>query len=301
MHRTASLLSATAIAISLGLAAPAAHAGKAPQVKLLSSGKGAKQKLRFTLKPGSVEKMVMRTDMAMAMKLAGKPMPKTKMPTMVMEMTLSIGDRTGGDEARFGYTFDDARTESRPGVQPAVAQAMDKALGSAKGTTGGGIISDRGITRENTINLPAGLPPQMRQAMQSAEHSIEQLASPLPRQAVGVGARWQTKQVIEENGMHIEQLVTYKLLALNGKQGKLAISVVQKGRPQDIKLPGMPAKAHLDKYAATGTGTMRFDLDRLVPTSSVSLSSAYAMTMKMGGKTQTIATKLEMTMAIAPK
>ncbi len=301
MHRTTALLSATAIAVSLGLAAPAAHAGKAPQVKLLSSGKGAKQKLRFTLAPGSVEKMVMRTDMSMDMKIPGMPMPQTKMPTMVMEMTLSIGDRTGGDEARFGYTFDDARTESRPGVQPAVAQAVGKALGAAKGTTGGGIISDRGITRENTINLPPGLPAQMKQAMQSAERSMEQLASPLPRQAVGVGARWQTKQVIEENGMHLEQVVTYKLLELNGKKGKLSMSVVQKGKPQNINLPGMPAKVHLDKYKASGSGTMNFDLDRLVPTSSVSLQSNYAMTMNMGGKTQTIETKLDMTMAIAPK
>ncbi len=301
MHRTAALLSATAVAISLGLAAPAAHAGTRPQVKLLSSGKGAKQKLRFTLKPGSVEKMVMRTDMEMEMKIPGMPMPAMKMPTMVMGMTLSIGDRTGGDEARFGYIFDEAHAVNRPGVQANMVEAIDKALGTAKGTTGGGIISDRGMTRENTINLPAGLPPQMKQAMQSAERSMEQLASPLPRQAVGVGARWQTKQVITENGMHLEQLVTYKLVELHGKTGKLTFEVVQKGKPQSLTLPGMPAKAHLDRYKASGSGTMTFDLDRLVPTSTVSLSAAYTMSVTAGGKKQTIDTKLSMTMGVSPK
>jgi hypothetical protein len=280
---------------------PDAHAGgKAPTVKLLSGGKRPRTALRLALKPGS-ERAVFASDMSMAMTTGGNTMPKMVLPTIVMESRMTIGKRVGGDAARVTFSVDKAYAVDRPGTMAGVIPAMNKAIGAAVGMKGSGVLSTRGITRDAKISLPPGMPPQMRQLLASTERNMEQLSAPFPKSKVGVGARWQVIQTIEEGGMKLRQVVTYELTELRGRKGKLAISLVQTGKPQAISGAGVPSNARLEHYKATGKGTLSFDLDRTVPRSTLTMKADYAVSVAMAGNKQTVSTVMEMTIDVKPK
>jgi hypothetical protein len=236
----------------------------------------------------------MAMDMFMRMAVPGQPMELT-LPTIEMEMGIEITERLSADEARYRFAMTDARALTRPGVMPGVVDGTQVGLDSAKGMTGTAIMDTRGFNRDATMELPPGLDPQMRQMMEGSMQNLEQMSAPLPAEAVGKGARWELTQRLEQNGMKLDQITAYELVALDGDRLTLSATVTQKADRQTVTTPA--GSAELLELSSTGSGTVDIDLAHLVPTSKVNLVSDYSM-QAMG---QTIDAHLTMAIEISRK
>ncbi|MEM9493127.1 MAG: DUF6263 family protein, partial [Myxococcota bacterium] len=135
------------------------------------------------------------------------------------------------------------------------------------------------------LEMPPDLDPQIKQMMGSAEQNMKQMSSPLPAEAVGVGAKWELHQQMKQNGIELKQVTTFELIELNGDKGKLKASVRQKADPQSVSMPN-GVNADLVSLNSSGEGIVNFDLSKLVPNSSIAIKNN--TTMKVMGQEVTV-------------
>ena len=275
--------------------------GKGPIVKLLDAGAEPRRELRYALVPGSKETLVMTMTMAMQTKLPGMPAPEVKMPTIAMHMDLTIAEKVSANEARYQFVMTDATVSGREGVDEQVVAMTQKALSTATGLKGSAIVDTRGFNHDATMEMPAGMDPQMKQMMDGTMKGMDQMSSPLPAEPVGKGARWELFQTIEQNGMTIDQVTVFELVEQSGDQGTLAVQVTQKAGRQKVSAPGMPpgVSAELTTLASTGKGTIDFNLGHLVPLSNLTIDSDYSMSIEASGQQQDMDAHLSMNVTIA--
>jgi hypothetical protein len=242
-----------------------------PTVELLSPGAEPRRALRYALTPGARERVVIELDMELAMALADAPSPPVQLPRMQMVLDLDI-EELASEEAADGvarYTFElsEARTLASDGVDPTVLRAIEQGLVQTIGTRGSAVVDARGVSRDTRIDIPAGAPPETRQMMETTAQQMEQLASPLPAEPVGEGARWEITQHLEQNGISIVQTSVMTLASLDGQTGRLEASIRQEAEPQVVQMPGAMAgaRAELLELRSRGEGIIDFDLARLMP------------------------------------
>jgi hypothetical protein len=258
--------------------------------------------MRYQIKEGSQEIMVMAMKMSMASEVAGQKLPGFRAPSTEMTMQADVKEATGG---RIAYTFE--LTESKllddEPVAEIVRQAMSAALAKTVGLGGEGVVSDRGRTISAKINVPAMAPLEVKQMIESMQGSLQNMGAPLPEEAVGVGGKWEVKMTIAAGGMRIDQVATYTIRRLL-EDGFLAdVQVKQSAGRQEMKPPGLPpgAKIELQKLSGEGTGTMEVHLNRLTPNSKIELGNSVDAVIEFGGQTQAMKSSNTSTIAIRPK
>lgn len=235
----------------------------ATKVVLLEPGAEPRKELRYDLSVGKTQKVTMTLGMTMAMQMPGVPSEPIKTPPMKMVMDLKIAEKVGDHEARYTFELVEADALAAPGVQPMVLEMTKQQLPQMVGMKGSAIVDHRGVNRDATLELPPNLPAQIAQMMEGTKQSMNQMSSPLPVEAVGVGARWEQQQVLEQNGIKMEQKTLFELVELDGTSGVLKATIEQSAPRQTIDQQGMKITvANLD---SSGTGTIRFDLAKLVP------------------------------------
>jgi hypothetical protein len=269
------------LAVALVLAVPAA-AHAQPTLKLLSAGKGPRKPLRYGFQTGTSDRAVMT--MAMSMK---NTMPAGTfgsmdivIPTVETDMTINMGEKKG-EEHLFLFAIDDLRALDRSGVMPGVIEAMQGMLDKMKGMTGSGLISARGITRDSSFLIPAGIAPEVRAMLEQTEDSVDQMSAPLPVQAVGVGARWQTRLDSVRGDIKLSQTATYKVLAIRGDQVQVEVIITQHARPQTVTTA--TTSYELVSFKGSGKGTILIDLRHPVPQSKVAMTIDQVTLLDLGG------------------
>jgi hypothetical protein len=244
-----------------------------PTVELLSPGDEPRRELRYVFEPGTRERVTVELDMEMVLELADAPSPPVQLPRMQMVLDLAIeelaeGERAAADDAvRYTFELSEASALASDGVDPTVLRAVEQGLAQTVGTRGSAVVDARGFNRETRIDIPAGAPPETRQMMETTAQQMEQLASPLPAEPVGEGARWEVVQHLEQNGMAIVQTSVVTLLSIDGRRGRLETTIRQDAEPQVVDMPGAMAgaTAELLELRSRGEGAIDFDLGRLMP------------------------------------
>ena len=84
---------------------------------------------------------------------------------------------------------------------------------------------------------------------------MTQLATAVPDEAVGVGAKWQTTYSVTSGTADTHMETTYELVEFSGTKGKVVATI--KGAGKD--------SSGGSSVTMTGTSTVRFDLMRPVP------------------------------------
>jgi hypothetical protein len=255
---------ALVFAILLNLVGVRSATADEPTVTLLDAGKGPQKQLRFTARKGLKKTCVIRLTMGMSMDLGnGSPIAQG-LPTMEMTFDVKVTDITADGDIAYDLVFKRSRTIATPGVSKAVVSAINDAMKSMEGIAGHSTMSNRGFVKDLTLEIPDAVPPQVRQMMDSMKQSFAQLSAPVPEEAVGVGAKWETKTRLAVNGPVIDQTATMTVVALAGNKATLDIKLVQTAKPQKFTANGIAAD--LVSYAATGSGRSVFDFVGLMPT-----------------------------------
>lgn len=284
---------------ALLLVAPVALADAPPEVKVLTTGSGKKQALRYKVKPGSSQRMRMTMKMDMKMTMDGRAAPSMPMPPMEFVFDGKVNKTHANGNIDYTLTLTEVGIKKEPTTDAAMAKAITEALAPLKGLKIDGTTDHRGANLRGDVKAAGAVPPQMKQTLDSMQQSMQQMSQPLPDEAVGVGAKWTVTQNIEQNGMKLKQVSTVELVKIRGTAIETKVTLVQSAAAQAVNMPGMPPgiSAHLDSLSGTGTGTNVLDLGSIVPVAGT-MAATSSVAMSMSGEGQNMKMEMEMGMSV---
>ena len=288
-----------------GVSAPAANS-KTAQVELLNPGVEPRQQLRLKPAIDLKETTVMTLKMDMEISAAGRSSP-AKSPVSVMTFQTKVTKIDPNGDIHYESAYTNVDITGDPGnTPPAVRDAMRSTLKSMVGMKGSFIMDNRGFNKGGNFILPEGADNNLKQMVRQMSKSLEQVASPLPAEAVGKGAKWRVSSSSDFSGIKVNDISTYELASWQDGVASVKVSIEQQANPQNITSPQLPAGTTLTlkSLASQGQGATTMRLDRLMPVRSTwSVSSNSEMSAKTAGSSQEspITTKMVMEMTLESK
>lgn len=91
----------------------------------------------------------------------------------------------------------------------------------------------------------------------------------LPKEKVGVGARWESRRQITAYGFDLQQVDTYTLVDRVGDEIMLNVTVQQFAKPQTVELPEQGIQVSVESMTAHAEGQIILDLEALESDASV--------------------------------
>ncbi|MDX2239164.1 MAG: DUF6263 family protein [Leptolyngbyaceae cyanobacterium bins.302] len=271
------------------------------QVKLLDPGTGDRQVLRFKPAVGTRQVSLMTFEQAMTISMMGQPIPALDLPIVNTTIEVVVTKVEENGDIHYQFTYPEVEVVAKPGAPSTLVEATRSQLKKLQNTRGNFVMNSRGQIQSGRFELPDNLDPLMRQTFEQLSQSLNQLSFPLPEEAVGIGAKWQTTAPIAIAGMSLTQTGTYELVSFDNNTATLNIQVNQAAAPQSIGLPGIPASARiqLKKLQTEGQGRSVLDLTKpFVLQSTLSMQSASQMSFRNPGSNQETAMTTQATVQI---
>ncbi|NET57733.1 MAG: hypothetical protein F6K47_16705 [Symploca sp. SIO2E6] len=252
-------------------------------LELLDAGVEPRQELRFTPAVNSQQTLTMTMDVNVAISINGRTPPTVDTPAVEMKMETQVTqvDANGDIYADFSYSEVDVIANAQTPAE--LLNLMQSQLQALVGLEGSLIMDAQGNTRDINFDLPEGLDPNTKQMLEQISNSLKQVSSPLPLEAIGVGAKWRVSNSLTINGMSINQIATYELVDLQDNIATLEVSVEQNAPSQTINQPGMPpgASVLLESLDSEGQADIEIGLDQIMPiVANISLDSQSKMKIK---------------------
>jgi hypothetical protein len=269
-------------------------------VTLISAGAAPRSALRYTVSAGDKQHMDMTMNMSMSMDMGGMSMPAMTLPDMKMGADLVVTDVSPAGDLTFTIAYTGVTVGA--GADPAIAAQLQTMSDNIKSFKGSATLNNRGVTRTANFDLGKMADSQVGQMMKSMSDQLKNMSTPLPEEEVGVGARWESRQALDANGMKMFQKTQFELVAFDGKTATLKTKIEQTAPPQAISNPAMPpdADVQLQQMTSAGSGTMTLRLNGLVPTSDISVESTVVMQVALGGNTQQMGITTSLKTTVAP-
>lgn len=285
------------------LEAPSASASSSKSsVKLLDPGAEPRKALRLHVKPGDKQTVIMTIKMTMDMGAAtgGKPM---NIPAMSLPADTTIQSVAPNGDITYEMVFGEPGVVSEPGAAAQMVQAVKTQLAAIKGLTVTGVVSDRGISKKVDLKAPPTADPAMRQTMEQIKDGMANIASPLPEEAIGAGAKWEVKMPIKSGGVSVDQTSDYQLISVDGDHISTSVTASGSAANQKIQNPAMgSAQMNLIEMTNDATGTVAADLSKLIPLqASMDVHSDLNSEITVGTKKQPFAMKQAMNVTMEAK
>lgn len=247
-------------------------------LQLIDAGKEPKQQLFFTPTVNITQTVIMTMEMNISLSINGLKIPAQENPKIKTEMELKVTKIDKNNDIHADFTYKNIEVIPNPNTPPEIINEMKTEISKMKGFKGDFVMDKYGNTKEANFQLPDSINPEMKETTQQMLDSLKQLSSPLPSEALGVGAKWQTTQSLTANGITLNQVINYEIVNINGRNITLKISLNQNANPQVIKSPNLPAtiSTELVNLSTNGNGEMLINLDKLMPINSTLNSSSNA-------------------------
>jgi len=259
-------------------------------VKLLAVGKGPRQKLRYRFGAPETHEVVVTIAMSVGVSTKERSVPVQQMPDM--QMRLVLRHRAVSPAGVLRYTFELIRAGLVGGGGGAMKRRFSKVLGPSLqqlvGLKGSGEVTPSGLADQAELKLPSTIPGPARKAVQSLQDQIQQLATPLPAVAVGVGAQWEVTKPLTLSTLRMGQSAKYTLVKRQGSKVTFDVRIEQFAPRQELRSSQLPlgAKAVLNSLKSTGKGRFDIDLTRPGPRGSLRYETRMDQTISARGKSQ---------------
>jgi hypothetical protein len=137
--------------------------------------------------------------------------------------------------------------------------------------------------------------------VEQIRQTTRDLATPLPDEEVGKGAKWEKTTKVENGGQKAAQKETYTLVDLTGDTGKIEVVVVQNAPGGAVQAPGIPAGAgiRIENMVSNGKGTSGFDLNRITPTSALDAVTTMLLIADRNGQTERAKMTMKVTLRLS--
>jgi hypothetical protein len=260
-----------------------------PKVTLLEAGKPPLRALRYSFQPTRRETVWMDVRLTMGVEVGAAKQPAADTPALRMALQLTPRAVSRDGTLEYDFKLESIEALQDPMIRQELLQAVREQTQGMVGLAGSAEVDRRGMTRSVTFAIPPGLVnPAAKGLLDNVRQSIRSITTVLPEEPVGTGARWELAAPVESATFQLTQLSTFTLKELKGDKASLQVEVRQHAPPQPIALPGMHpgAMAQLTQLTASGSGTVGLDLGRLVPESSLSLTSVMDLQVEEAGTRQ---------------
>ena len=244
-----------------------------PDLQMINTGSEPRRVLRYQLAKGNAAKLELTSDVEAYADDIGGPMP-----TFVMDLAITAED-TSSAGAKLRTTVIDmqAREKDESRVAP---NALGGPLDGMKGIVLTATLTPTGRLRDSMIVTKpenGGMPPPkgLETPLAMLSSSFENVAMPLPDEAVGVGAMWRSSRALEEQGMKLTAVNTVQLVSINGDQLAFDLETEIHGDDQTVKQGDLTVD--VKDITGTGSGKATVDLKTLAVTSEVSAELRSAM------------------------
>lgn len=282
--------------------APTTPTASPNQIQLLTAGTEPRQEIRLKPQANIKQLMTMTMNMDIAMTLAGQAAPKIKTPATVMKMEVLVTqvDANGDIHSKFTYTEGDVVAD--PAVAPEIRESVRTGIKRMVGLSGTLITDNRGQIKTSSITLPENIDPLSKNFLEQISNSLNQMSSPVPQEAVGIGAKWRVSSQLKFGAINMNQSAVYELVSLKENVATLNVTMEQQANAQEVTLPGIPAgsaNVSLKSLTSQGQGQMTLPLSSIMPTqSTISIRSQNEMSIKepSSGKETIIGTQMTMQM-----
>jgi len=247
------------ILLALGLAAcgkssdEPAPTSPPPDFEMISAGIEPHRLLRYHLAKGTSSRLELAMDLDLDAGGSGG-----KLPTLVMDLQITVDDVLAGGDARLSTTVMAARVKEREGSVVPVA-AVERMTEMLRGITYGATLSPDGVLRDArvTSKTPASMDAQIAQLTQG----IEQVAIRMPALPVGVGAKWTSRKTGRRDDLVITTVTTIELTAIEGERVTFESSSTVSAPDQTVEENGV--RASIKDVGGGGHGNGTVDLTRM--------------------------------------
>jgi hypothetical protein len=225
----------------------------------------------------------MTMDMDMAMSVGGQTQPAFDSPPIKMTMESEVKKVDANGDIHTDFSYSDADVVAAKNTQPQLVNAMRAQVKKLVGLRGSMIVDNQGNTKQANFNTPETLDPNTKKMVEQMVTSLKQLSSPVPSEAVGVGAKWKIPNSVTANGMTMNQSSTYELVDIKDNVASLQVSMEQQAGTQKINPQGLPPGASIDLKSmnSQGNGKLKLALNQVMPISStMSMRSKSQMSVK---------------------
>lgn len=250
-----------------------APGSKAGGVKLIDAGAEPRRQLRFHLKAGDKQTMIMTIEMSIQQPGmgGGAGSQTTKIPAINIPMDVTIQNVAPNGDFTYQLVAEEAGIATEPGnaLPPQVMQILKTQLAAIKGLTATGTMSNRGVSKKVDVTAPPTADPQTRQTLDQMKEGMSNIGSPLPEEAVGAGAKWELDRTIKSEGLNVDQKEGYELVSADGDHLNLKFTLAQKASNQKVQNAALGnIQMNLVDMTANGTGTSDADLSRFIPSTA---------------------------------
>jgi len=159
-----------------------------------------------------------------------------------MRMQLAAGDKVGDGDMPVDAKLLKLGIEPENAEQRQVAAALKPQLDTVKGLAMSYQVSAQGYVHDlkmDTKQFGDGAP----QIVAGMTQSLESMLAKLPRDAIGLGARWQVVSRIASAGADLLQYETFTLKKRDGSKLGLEVSVTQLAATASVGGGALPAGA----------------------------------------------------------
>jgi hypothetical protein len=273
------------------------------QTRILDAGAEPRKELRLHPKPGDKQTGTFTLKSTMDTSMGGGPGQVVKIPTMKLSYEASVKGVSEDGDISYEVIIKEPEVADEAGALPQVVEALKSALAGMKGLSGTGTLSSRGQNKEFEFKMPGAATAQTRQLVEQMKGAFKNLSASLPKEPLGVGAKWEVKSATKAQGAIVDETVTYQLASMEGERLVVKVAVVQSASNQKIESPQMPGlKLKLTKLVGKGTGSSTLDLGQLLPAErTAELHTENYLSMDAGGQPQPVTTKQDVSLRFEAK
>jgi hypothetical protein len=258
-----------------------------PQVELLEAGNEPRQELRFRPQVNAKQTSTMTFQMDTDVSMAGQTMPKVDLPPITVAIDTVVTKVEPNGNIHFKSSYSNVDVMNSSSLPPQVLEAMRSQMKKMVGTSGSFIIDNRGQIQTAKFASSQKSDANLKQFSEQMSTSFDQMSSPLPQEAIGIGAKWRVTTTPSLSGMSVQQTITYELVNLKDNIATLNMWFEQHANPQKLTLPGIPngATVTLKSLESKGDGRLMMQLDRPFPLrANLIANSKNEMSIQQAGK-----------------
>jgi hypothetical protein len=240
-------------------------------VRLLDAGAEPRRVLRYAMKPGMREEMVIGYTQEMALTWQGEAKPAMRYPLFRFGHELVTESVAPDGSVTVRWAVTSASVEPREGsmdlghLSPGGKERLLEAYGDLRGRMR---LDARGRLLSIDAEWPEGLSRNERYELEGLLWIVRALSSPLPREPVGKGAKWEVSERTEMMGMRLTHATTLEVRELEGDRLLLGAHTAQTAPEQLVTLPGggdSAREVRLVMLHGRGKGVSEVDLAHLGP------------------------------------
>ena len=198
-------------------------------------------------------------------------MPRAKLPAYLITLDSTVTKVDSNGDIFYDLAYSDVKIKGDAQTRPELIRVISKQIGQLENFKASAVIDSQGRTKKLNYVIPSTVDVNIKFLVEQLSNSLQQLSSPLPKEAVGTGAKWQVSSNASINGINLNQTTTYELVNVKNGIANLNVNLQQQEKStQVIDYPGLPLDGilTLQTFRSKAQGKATIDFDKVMPINS---------------------------------